>query len=141
MELKLLKRNIISIKIIWKYLFNRLKDNLSSHYIKFGYCDEDPSSIWRKYRRGDASISVPRILGRIRIALKFMNAAIKKHLSTSELHAIVLDSNASVKDIMKEDESSGTKKENEVREKQNLGYFMLQKNFCIITFTVIKNHL
>ena len=49
-----------------------------SCYIRFGYCDENPRTIWRKYQKGDTSISVPRILGRTRIALKFMNAAIKK---------------------------------------------------------------
>ena len=45
--------------------------------IKFGHCDENPRTIWRKYQKGYASMIVPRILGRTRRALKFMNAAIK----------------------------------------------------------------
>ena len=35
----------------------------------------------------------PRILGKIRTALKFVNAAMQKHLSTYDFHTIVLDNN------------------------------------------------
>ena len=39
----------------------------------------------------------PRILGESRTTLKFINAAMKKFLSTSDLHAIALDNNNSTK--------------------------------------------
>ena len=45
--------------------------------VKFGCCDENPRAIWRKHQKGDASDSVPRILGRTRMALKFMSATMK----------------------------------------------------------------
>ena len=48
----------------------------------------------------------PSILGKSRKSLKFMNAAVQKYLSTSDLHAIVLDSNDTEKDKSKEDNSS-----------------------------------
>ena len=47
-----------------------------------------------------------RILERTRRGLKFMNIAIKKYLSISNLYAIVLDSNNSRKDNRKEYNSS-----------------------------------
>ena len=48
----------------------------------------------------------PRILGKSRKALKFMNTAMQKYLSTSDLHAIALDSDNAEKDERKEDNSS-----------------------------------
>ena len=77
-----------------------------SHHVKLGYCDKNPRTIWRKYKKGDTSMIVPMILGRTRRALKFMNAGIKKYLSTSDLCTIVLDSNNAGKDDRKECDSS-----------------------------------
>ena len=49
-----------------------------SCYVKLGYCDENLRIIWRKHKKGDASVIVPRTLGRTERALKFMSVAIKK---------------------------------------------------------------
>lgn len=60
-----------------------------------------------------------RILGRTRRALKFMNTTIKKYLSTSDLYAIVLDSNNSGKDNRKEYNSSEYSENKEENESDN----------------------
>ena len=62
---------------------------------------------------------VPRVLGRTRRALKFMNAAIKKYLSTSDLCTIVLDSNNSGKYDRKEHDSSECSENEEEDESDN----------------------
>lgn len=54
----------------------------------------------------DASIIAPRTLGRIRRALAFVNGAIKKYLSVSDLHTIALDSDNAGKDNAKKCDSS-----------------------------------
>ena len=60
-----------------------------------------------------------RVLGKSRKALKFMNAAAEKHLSTSDLHAIMLDSNNAEEHESKEDDSSECSTNEEVVEKDS----------------------
>ena len=74
------------------------------HHIKLVYCDENPRTIWRKYEKGNNDMRPPRILGKSGKDLDFMNSAMKKYLSTYNLHVIVLDSNIAEKDKRKEDD-------------------------------------
>ena len=63
------------------------------HCIKLGCCNESPCITWTKCKKGDSEMRSPRILEKIRTALKFVNAAMQKHLSTYDFHTIVLDNN------------------------------------------------
>ena len=58
----------------------------------------------------------PRILGKSRKALKFVNAAMQKCLSTFDPHAIVMDSNNAEEHKSKEDDSSECSANEEVIE-------------------------
>ena len=59
----------------------------------------------------------PRILGKSRKSLKFMNAAMQRRLSKSNPHAIVLGSNNAEKCKRNEDYSSECSANEEVTEK------------------------
>ena len=86
------------------------------HHIKLGYCDENPRTIWREYSKGNNDMRLPRILGKSRKFLKFMNTTIQKYLSTSDLHAMVLDISNAEEHKSKEDDSSECSANKEVIE-------------------------
>ena len=51
--------------------------------IKSGHCDESLHATWTKCKKVDSEMRSPKILGQSRNALKFVNADMKKNLSTS----------------------------------------------------------
>ena len=63
------------------------------HFIKFGYCDERPGSMWFKHKNRNKEMCIPRILGRHRTSLKFINTVFKKYVTTSETFETSLDIN------------------------------------------------